>query len=193
MKRLWLGIGAAIFLLGAAYFLRDAIYQTVIIPLAYLFWLAKFYYSAVPQVILWGLLLVILFMIVFSNLLPEFSSSPKKEPKHGPENGQVETLARWIVKSEKGTYFKWQIANRLGRIELGLRETSERRSRFQPVLSEVEASRNDAVEKYLEAGVNTSFVDYPNRKSASTPLDVNPKEVVDYLETQLEMSRGRHP
>lgn len=185
MKRVWLVAGAAIFLLAAAYFLRDAIYQTVIVPLAYLFWMARFYYSVVPQIILWGLLLVILFMIIFSNLIPEFPFTPKPEKKHKPENGQVETLARWIIKSEKGTYFKWQIANRLGRIGLGLRETSERRGRFP--------SANEAVEKYLEAGVNTSFVDYPNRKSAPTPLDVDPKIVVDYLETQLEMSRGRHP
>ena len=193
MKRLWLGIGAAVFLLSAAYFLRDAIYQTVILPLAYLLWLARFYYSAVPQVILWGSLLVILFMIIFANLIPGPSSKPREMKKYRLEKGQIETLTGWLVKADKGTYFKWQIANRLGRIELGLRETSERRSRFQPVLSEVEASRNDAVEKYLEAGVNTSFVDYPNQKSASTPLDMNPKEVVDYLETQLEMSRGRHP
>ena len=185
MKHVWLTIGATILLLAAAYFLRDAIYQTVIIPLAYLFWLAKFYYSTVPQIILWGLLLVILVMIILSNLIPEFSSQPKKEPKHRLENGQVETLARWIIKSEKGTYFKWQIANRLGWIGLGLRETSERRGSFQ--------SMNEAVEKYLEAGLTTSFVDYPNRKSVPTPLDVNPKEVIDYLEKQMEMSRGRHP
>ena len=185
MKRVWLAIGAAIFLLAAAYFLRDAIYQTVIIPLAYLFWLARFYYSTVPQIILWGLLLVILVMIILSNLIPEFSSQPKKEPKRRLENGQVETLARWIIKSEKGTYFKWQIANRLGRLGLGLRETSERRGSFRPA--------NEAVEKYLEAGLNTSFVDYPNQKSASTPLDVNPKEVVDYLEMQLENHSDRHP
>jgi len=185
MKRVWLAIGAAIFLLIAAYFLRDAIYQTVIIPLAYLLWLARFYYLAVPQIILWGLLLVILLMIVLSNLIPVVPSKSTEEPKLKPAKGEVETLAGWMVKADKGTYFKWQIANRLGRIELGLREAFERRGRFQ--------SAKDAVEKYLEAGVNTSFVDYPNRKSAPTPLDVNPKEVVDYLETQLEMSRDRHP
>jgi len=185
MKRVWLAIGAVILLLIMAFFLRNAIYQTVIIPLAYLLWLGRFYYSAVPQIILWGSLLVILLMIVLSNLIPDAPSTPTEEPQHKLAKGQVETLAGWLVKADKGTYFKWQIANRLGHIGLGLRETSERRGRFQ--------SANEAVEKYLEAGVNTSFVDYPNQKSVPTPLDVNPKEVVDYLESQLEMSRGRHP
>lgn len=193
MKRVWLAIGAIILLLIAAFFLRDAIYQTVIVPLAYLLWVARFYYSAVPQIILWGSLLVILLMIVLSNLIPDAASTPKEEPIHKPARGQIETLAGWLVKADKGTYFKWQIANRLGHIGLEVKETSERRTRREPVLSEAKASANEAVEKYLEAGVNTSFVDYPNQKSVSTPLDVNPKEVVDYLETQLEMSRGRHP
>jgi len=185
MKRVWLAIGAVILLLIAAYVLRDAIYQTIILPLAYLLWLARFYYSAVPQVILWGGLLVILFMIIFSNLLPGSTSRPKEAKKHRFEAGQIEMLIGWLAKANKGTYFKWQIANRLGRIELGLRETLERRGNFQ--------SANDAVEKYLDAGLNTSFVDYPNRKSGPTPLDVNPKEVVDYLEMQLENHRDRHP
>ncbi len=193
MKRVWLAIGAAGLLLVAAYFLRDAIYQTVIVPLAYLLWVARFYYSAVPQIILWGSLLMILLMIVLSNLIPDAPSTPKEEPIHKPARGKVETLAGWLVKADKGTYFKWQIANRLGHIGLEVKETSEWRTRREPVLSETEASANEAVEKYLEAGVNTSFVDYPNQKSVPTALDVNPKEVVDYLETQLEMSRGRHP
>ena len=112
MKCVGLAIGAAIFLLAAAYFLRDAIYQTVIIPLAYLFWLAKFYYSAVPQVILWGSLLVLLFMIIFANLIPGPSSKPREVKKYRLEKGQIETLTGWLVKADKGTYFKWQIAKK---------------------------------------------------------------------------------
>ena len=180
-RALWI-LGAGIFAIGAAYFLRDAIYQTVIIPLAYLLWLAKFYYSSVPQIILWGLLLVIMLMAIFTNALPEGNFSNRKPEKIHSSKGSVETLAGWIEKANRGTYFKWQIANRLGRINSGFRELSERRARFQ--------SRNEAVEKYLDAGVNTSFVDYPNGKNNLTPLDLDPEEVVNYLESQMENHRG---
>jgi len=186
MKHIRLAAGGGIIvLLVTAFLLRDAVYQAVIVPLAYVVWLARVFYTAVPQIALWGILLVAMFMIVLSNLIPEIRSKPKEQPKYRPAKGQVESLAGWMVKANKGTYFKWQIANRLGHIGLGLKETSERRGR--PTLG------NEAVEKYLEAGVNTSFVDYPNQKSVSTPLDVDPGDVVDYLETLMEISRGRHP
>ncbi len=182
MRRALLILGAGVIAIVGAYFLRDAIYQTVIVPLAYIFWLLKFYYSSVPQIILWGLLLVILLFAILSNVLPEERSAERKTEKHRPQKGNVETLAGWLIKADKGTYFKWQIANRLGRINFELRERSERRARF--------GSANEAVEKYLDAGVTTSFVDYPNRKSALTPLDINPEEVVNYLEGLMENHRG---
>jgi hypothetical protein len=66
-----------------------------------------------------------------------------------------------------------------------------------PPAREGEGSGNEAVERYLEAGLNTSFVDYPSPKrfqhSAPTPLDLDPQEAIAYLESQMELSRGRHP
>jgi hypothetical protein len=182
-----------------AFFVRDVIYHMVVVPLAYLFWLARFYYSAVPQLLLWTLLLVILFITSAPHFVPELRPSRRREGKRRHMQGQIETLAVWMVRARRGTYFKWQIANRLGRIARERRDMSERRGGF--VLSasarEGEGSGNEAVERYLEAGLNTSFVDYPRPKRfqhpTPTPLDLDPQEAIAYLESQMELSRGRHP
>jgi energy-coupling factor transporter transmembrane protein EcfT len=182
--------GMLVISLVLAFFLRDVVYATVIVPVAYLLWVGRYYYFAIPQLFLWVILLIIIFITVIWNFLPEPRSSKRKPLKSRPAAGQVEALSEWILKSRKGNYFKWQLANRLGRISRRLAETSGDQLGSDP--------RNEAVDKYLDAGINYSFVDFPSprnrfHRKEPTPLDLDPKEVVDYLESQMEQRRGRHP
>jgi hypothetical protein len=181
-----LGIGAFSVLL--AFLLRDVVYDVVIIPLAYLLWLGKYYYSAIPQLVLWSVLLSLLFLAVLWNMIPDGRPFSRKEPRRPPPEGQVEALSVWLVKSRKGNYFKWQLANRLGRIARRLTEGSAALQRLP--------SGGEAVDKYLDAGLNYSFVDFPTPRNpfervARTPLDLDPRVVADYLESQMENASGR--
>jgi energy-coupling factor transporter transmembrane protein EcfT len=183
-------VGIIIISLVLAFFLRDVVYATIILPLAYMLWLGKYYYSAIPQLLLWALLLIVIFLTVIWNFLPETRSNQRKQLKRRAAEGQVEALAAWIRKSRKGNYFKWQLANRLGRIARRLAELSGEHTRF--------VSGNEAVDNYLDAGMNYSFVDFPGPKNrfhrtAPTPLDLDPEKAVDHLESQMELRRGRHP
>lgn len=170
------------------YLLRDLIYQLVVVPTAYLLWLLNFYYSAIPQWIVWSVLLGVLFIVVLWSLLPEGRVSSRREPKRPRPEGEVEALAVWLGKAREGNYFKWQIANRLGRIGRRLDDMAGPRGRA--------ASDDAAVEKYLDAGLNYSFVDFltpssPLGRAARTPLDLDPGRAADYLESQMEKSRER--
>ncbi len=190
MRLRWLVfIGALIVETIIAFLLRDVVYRAIIVPLAYLFWVLRFYYSFIPQLFLWVLLLIALLVLMIWGLVPETRIARRNEEKRRLTHGQVETLAVWMTKAKYGNYFKWQIARRLGRIARGSREMSGQGSRL--------ASANDAVEKYLDAGLNSSFADYPRPKypfqrPAPTPLDLDPKKAVEYLESQTELNRGRH-
>ncbi len=173
-----------------AFFLRDVFYRLVIIPLAYILWLVAFYYSFVPQLLLWILLLIFLLVAGLFGFMPGGRPAQRPEPGSMPVRGPVETLSTWLAKSQKGTYFKWQIANRLGRLA--------RRLEYMPAGNFHTDARDESVRRYLEAGLTTSFVDYPRprhffNKSQPTPLDLDPQAAVDYLEAQMEMERGRHP
>lgn len=165
----------------SAFFLRDAVYSVVVVPIAYTVWVLWIYYSAVPQLILWAVFLLILFVTVVSNFIPEARGSKRPAKARRSSPGEVETLAAWFFKAQRGNYFKWQIANRLGGINRELNQSFGRRGRPEV--------QNEAVEKYFDAGLNKSFVDFPLAKNqfyrASTPLDLNPKDAVDYLESQM--------
>jgi energy-coupling factor transporter transmembrane protein EcfT len=175
--------------LALSFFMRDLVYDMVIVPLAYLFWLVKYYYTAIPQLFLWIVFLIVLFVTVAWNFIPQARPSRRKEHFHRPPDGQVETLAAWIRNSRKGNYFKWQLANRLGRISRKLKEISRQRQDSEP--------GREAVENYFDAGLNKSFVDFTTPRSrfdqpASTPLDLDPKDAVDFLESQMELKSDRY-
>ncbi len=183
---LLLGILVVSAVLG--YALRDLVYQLVVVPIAYLLWLLYFYYSAIPQWAIWILLVSVLLIAVLWSLVPE---APRR--RRGPRvrtraQGDVEALAVWIRKSRRGNYFKWQLANRIGRIARRIGDLSGSRGR--------PPSADEAVERYLDAGLNYSFVDFPTARgrftrAPQTPLDVDPQRVADYLETLMEKSSGR--
>jgi uncharacterized membrane protein len=193
-SRWWLAVGAILLLFGLAYVLRDTIYQTIILPLDYLWWLIGFYYSLLPQMFLWVLLLAALFVFILFEFASPVRFSEPKVSKHSVKRGPVAELAGELMHADKGSYFKWHIANRLGVIARELGNISDWRNRSEvrddTVLEEA------AVEKYLDAGLNTSFVDYPGsaypfEHRSPTVLDLNPEVAVDYLESFWENNSDR--
>lgn len=168
------------------YLLRDLVYQLVVVPIAYLLWLLYYYYSLLPQWLTWTVILAILLIAVLWYLLPDAPRVSRRQERRRQPEGEVEALVTWIMKARRGNYFKWQLANRMGRIARRLNELSGGR------LPRADA----AVEKYLDAGMNHSFVDFPTprgllARATHTPLDTDPKQVADYLESLMEKSSGR--
>ncbi len=190
MRRLsWpLVAGIAVVLLAASFALRDVIYQMIIVPLAYAWWVIEVYYASIPQALLWTVLLALLLLGVLWSLIPEVHLPGGRDAPRGLPEGQVEALAIWLRKSRGGNYFKWQLANRLGRIARSLGEDSSGGGRVH--------SADETVERYLDAGLNYSFVDFPSRRNRlqpapRTPLDADPNAVAEYLESQMEKTSDR--
>ncbi len=182
-RRRWLLIAALAVSLITAFFLRDVVYKVIVVPVAYLIAVIAFYYSFVPQLIIWILMLVILGFMLLSSFTPEDRFSRRQAVKTKPVQGQVELLSTWMIKARDGVYFKWLIAHRLGRLaqSVGIDLKTDDRT----------TAEKEAVERYLDAGINKSFADYPHPahrfiRRSPTPLDLNPKEAVDYLESRLE-------
>jgi hypothetical protein len=180
------GLVAASLLL--AFVVRDLARDVLITPVAYLLWEARTIYFAVPQLMKWFILVLLLCVAVLWQLVPEIKRSDLGPLPAYPVHGQVESLAGWIAQARRGNYFKWQLANRLGRISQRLGELSGGRNGDLAPASEVQA--------YLSAGINDSFVDFPNPRrlfhhGRRTALDTDPTRVVDYLESQTEVALGR--
>lgn len=189
-------------LLGAAFvlafLLRDVVEQLVVRPAAYFFWVVGIFYRFIPQPVLWLLLVLVMLYLILGSFAAKIPW-PTRTLKARLVRGHLEELARQIEHKNAGIYFKWQIARTLAEIALDLQElrqhTRRRKLDFDPAAVQPEVSR------YLEAGLATSFSDYPMPGGLPlfgklislppTPFDGDIGPVLDYLETQMENEDDR--
>lgn len=193
-----------------AFVLRDVVEQVIIRPLVYLFWIVGLLYRLVPQPILWVLLVVVMIFLALSSVVGKIALPFARPHKSRPVQGPVRELAMQIERKEGGIYFKWQIARTLSQLALDMQElrlhTRRRTLEFDPGPAVLR------VRHYLEAGLNTSFSDYPipggfarlksffrsaglklaqepikpGSGALSTPFDGDIDPVIDYLEAEME-------
>jgi hypothetical protein len=178
-----------------AYLLRDVIEQLVIEPLLYVLWVLKLYYDSLPQILLWILILAGVVLMAGMSLMTDDVVQGRREEQRKPVRGPVETLAEWMLRAPRGQYFKWLIAQRLGKLARGLASFNARQanpSAWEP-LAGPGWDPPAPIESYLQAGLIGSFADYPRprwpfQRSAPTPLDLDPDQVVEYIEAHMEKS-----
>lgn len=190
-------LGALVIAAILAFPLREAIYRMVVIPAAFVAWNLNLVYHSYSQVIWWlAVVLIVLFMIAFS-LVPRGTPRSRVTEKRKPAQGPVEGLAVSLDKAERGMYFKWVVANRLGKLAYQIllhRESGRPRSVFTPLVGADWQPSKD-LQTYLETGLHGSFADFPNVKRPlsappKTPLDLDVAEAVDFLESQVENGRS---
>jgi len=182
-----------------AFPLRDAVYETVIIPAAYVWWVLGLWYHSVHQSIWWVAALLVALVVLSRSLRSIGKVRERVRLKRKPVVGQVESLAAWMKRTERGIYFKWLIANRLGKIAheiLAQRTGGKVRSFFDP-LTGPDWEPDVAIQQYLESGLKGSFADYPYgrrffSKSEPTPLDHTIDDVIKYLESQVVNQTGEN-
>lgn len=195
MRQRWLAVvGMIVIAALLAFPLREVVNQLVLVPIAYLLWLLKLLYLSMHQAVWWFAAVFIVLVILGQSLLPEIKPIRKLIPFAKRERGNVESLALALEKSQKGIYFKWLVANRLGKLAYQIilqREHGKPRSVFTPLTSEG-WDVTPEVQQYLEKGLHGSFADYPNSRwnyfapPEKTALDHDVENVVEFLETRVE-------
>ncbi len=185
-----LGVLAAVTL---AFLLRDMVQVILVEPLAYFFWRLGVIYRIIPQQVYWIFLIIGLFYVALNSFYSQKNRIETQQPvKRGA--GPVETLSYWVERGQRGIYFRWQVARMLAQVALSIAELRE--NRHMKTFEWPEHEISTQVKRYLDAGLNSSFADYPleggvpllklGQKQPSTPFDIEIVQVVDYLETEME-------
>ena len=176
-----------------AFPLRETIYETIVVPAAYIAWYVGLLYRSLSQGIWWWVLIAIVIMMLAFSLVPDAQFRGRERPKPKPAQGPVENLAISMRRADEGVYFRWLVANRLGKLAYQIllhRESGRPRSVFAP-LRGADWEPSSEMQKYLETGLHGSFVDFPYAKrpvaaSHKTTLDLNVVESVEFLESHVE-------
>ena len=197
-RRLQLAGLAALAALVIAILLRDVVEQVVVRPILYLLWILSLIYRFIPQPVLWLLVVLGMAYLVLIRLAGNIKLTGRGLRSANPVYGPVDELARRIERKDGGIYFKWQIAHILGQIAADLQELRlHNRSR------KLELEQTDTppqVLRYIEAGLYTSFSDYPipgwlplllnNQPARPTPFDLELDPVIEFLESEMESENG---
>ena len=205
-RRILLAALAVSAALVIAIFLRDAVEQLIILPAAYILWWLGALYRFVPQPVLWFLVVLAMLYLTLESIAGKFDWPFRRKKQNQAVLGPLGEFASQIERKAGGIYFKWQVARTLGEIAMDLQ------SLHQPVrrrkLDFDKGSASADVVRYLDAGINTSFSDYPLkggylffgsiplpdwlpfperfRRLPPTPFDIDIEPVIDYLESQME-------
>jgi hypothetical protein len=181
-----------------AFPLRETIFDVVVIPAAFITWNLGLLYRSFSQGVWWWVIVFFVFFLLAFSLVAEPRFHHRMPIKPRPPQGPVEGLAVSIQRADKGIYFKWVVANRLGKLAYQIllqRENGRPRSVFAPLLGADWEPRKE-LQQYLETGLHGSFADFPHTGnllgSQRTPLDLNVTEAVDFLESQVENGHSPH-
>jgi hypothetical protein len=193
MRRALIVTGILLLAVLLAFPLRDAVHEVIVIPVAFLLWTLGLLYHALPQYIWWILVLLAVSYLFIKSLVPVRKPRERPAQTRKPPVGQVENLATWIHRSQRGTYNKWLVANRLGKLAhqiLVQRDSGRPRSLFEP-LDGPDWDASPELAEYIHSGLQGSFANYPRQKNpiappVKTPLDYDVAEAVEFLESKID-------
>jgi len=185
--------GLLLIALVLAFVLQDVVRMVVVLPLAYLWWGFSLLYGAIPQVVLWIGLIILVASLLLGSLTSWNTRAPLEEKEVRTSHGNIEELALVLEKTRDGIYNKWKVANRLGRLarDLLIQRGDRESEKVVGPLTGRDWQPSEPVRAYLEVGLNGSFADYPNprwrfSRPQPTPLDLEAGEAVEFLETQIK-------
>lgn len=176
-----------------AFPLRTAVYEVVVVPVSYVLWALGLIYHALPQFIWWIIVALLILFMFGKSVFPSLRLPRRLVNNSVPPKGQVEHLAEWIHKSEKGIYNRWLVANRLGRLAYHIlmqRDSGRPRALFAP-LDGPDWNASPDLTDYLHSGLQGSFADFPAENNpfgppVKTPLDHDIQDAVEFLESKID-------
>jgi hypothetical protein len=178
-----------------AFLIQDFVRQTLLYPLVYLYWSLRVIYEGVPGLVWWSIFLVLLFLLAIRSL------SRGEKPSFRAIEGDSLPLTRprawmrWMNKSNQGDYSKWQLSREISTLAL---MTIANLNRLTPEGAREELLAGHLnlpprVEAYLITGslphTYSQYVEMksdPNAPWKHLSLDLDPEEVIAFLETEFE-------
>ncbi len=195
MNKRWQPLIAVLLLVGLlTLVMRGVIRENILGPFLYLAWIGQLIFESIPQIALWTIFLLIAVVIALKSTFK--MRLPRRRTTY-PETGQAQRIGDWaklLRSANEDIYYQWQLAQNLQKLTMetlahdehvALKEVRQRLTAGQlDISSEIQA--------YLQAGI-TSFGHFLEpksrfrlRKKQSTPLDLDPEQVIQFLEEQID-------
>lgn len=170
-----------------AFVLQDFVREVLIGPIFYAYWVVRLFLGSIPQVWEWVAFVLLVAYIVARSLVT-LPSLPRRRQVEPVEHGRVEDLARLLQQAHGDAFARWRVAQRLGGLVGDVLADAERVSQRE-IWRRLDRGQLD-VPPSLRAYLTARFqaVGRSNLRgfrAAPSPLDLEPREVVQFLEDQI--------
>jgi hypothetical protein len=177
--------------------LRNWTREAIVIPLLYLVWLGRLVLASIPQSLIWAVFLLAAAYIAVKSLSGRRNPPAQPRPESEIYMGRVALWARRIHVAAHGYYYRWNLANALGRLGLELSTYHARPNRAQrDAYHEIEKlAAPPEIQAYLQAGLTSppmrslhlfsSLGQWLRPQVSDSPLDLDPEKVIRFLEDQM--------
>jgi hypothetical protein len=197
MKRNYLIFGITLLIMGVilAPFAFQLFRLIFLQPAAYYWWRVRQIIRVIPQSSYWLFVIISLGLVVIYIQLRNNIRIKEYNKTSAKREGAVEQFTEYLNRSERSNYFKWVIANHLANLDLKIRrQYSGNIERENQHISGMKGDGTPLLEKYFSAGLNTSFMAYQKKRKLlsrknGSPLDIELEEVINFLESQMEMEK----
>lgn len=179
-----------------AYLVKDFIRDVIVLPLLYVFWYLTLFLRSLPQFLFWAIFILVALIMALRSLSRERDERGSKiEPP--ALGGPVAVWSRLIHHAEAGGYSRWQLSQSLARLTWELVGDGERLTTQQidTRLRRGELDLPPEIRAYFQAGM-APYQPISRLKRrllgnhTNTPLDLNPEQVIQYLEEKLDPLTG---
>jgi hypothetical protein len=200
--RIWVWLSALVLLLTAllTFLLRDIARDWVALPLARALRFGNLLLGAVPQIVLWGLLLIVGSLVAGWSLRAHRRRSQTIERAQAVPSGQVAILLQWVQRESDSAYFRQRLARRLTGLaaEFQAYRQGHTSKQFDRRLNDLDVPPE--IRAYLQDGLTLSPSGSLGRLSRllrwlrPSGTDSSPgrdlERTVQFLEDQLEVHYG---
>lgn len=168
--------------------IKDFMREVIIKPLFYAGWFMGLVLDSLPEMVLWAVFILLALFIASKSLIKGKESVAKEGRAVASKHGSVITWFRLLEWSENQDYSRWRLAAELRKLSAKMLLPDKEPSPYDPALR---AALPPDIMAYFEARPSSfgSGFRLPFRREAkneTSPLNLAPEIVVQFLEKQLD-------
>lgn len=186
-RRIGLAVLMLVPVVVMAIVLRDFVRAELIGPVLYVYWVVRLFLESIPQIWEWVVFVVVATILVVRSFASR-PSLPQARRAETADRGHVEELAHLLYQARGDTFARWRLAQRLGGLVGDILANQERVSQRE-IWRRLDHGRLNVsapLRAYLTAQLRSVR---PSGMRGllphSSPLDLDPREVVQFLEDRL--------
>ena len=175
------------------FLIKDAVREVVIKPVLYIIWLLSLLIRAVPQQLLWSLIILLGAYIFLSKVLDIRLKEDISQNEIVVYQSRLDKWKDWIELAIQGDYFKKKLFNEIGDVivdSVAFKEQLDKREvlikiRSGEIILPFKFEKNERYSKSLSKFQMLLYRFYAPEKNISITQEV--EEIINYLEREMEI------